>query len=214
MFPRIVLHDARGTFISLSHFCPTAAAMLFEPGPPAAIVDAPATLAGSDPLDGLNAREVWPPLLRPGLMMDLESYGTWERLAVELVSRPGIAPRAALDGLQAATARLTTWSPASDVPLVHAVRDAFGPIAPATAVLLDYENAVKRWLAARLFGTWIAYQGNGLQTIVGYLRACLDVFNVELARDGRAREAIRRADHLIVHESSSQQLANLLNECS
>src|SRR5689334_20607275 len=24
MFPRVVLHDPRGTFISLSHFCPTA----------------------------------------------------------------------------------------------------------------------------------------------------------------------------------------------
>src|SRR4051812_31188677 len=30
VFPRIVLQDARGTFISLSHFCPTAAALLFD----------------------------------------------------------------------------------------------------------------------------------------------------------------------------------------
>ena len=30
-FPRIVLHDARGTFISLSHFCPTAAGLLRSP---------------------------------------------------------------------------------------------------------------------------------------------------------------------------------------
>ena len=214
MFPRIVLHDIRGTFISLSHFCPTAMSMLFDEGPPVAIVDAPAALAGSDPLDGLNAREVWPPLLRPGLMMDLDSYDTWERLAVELLTREGVPPRASLDGLEAAVASISAWTPAGGVPLEHVVRDAFGRIAPATAALAAFEPAVKRWLAARLFGTWLAYQGDGLLTIVRYLRACFDVFTVELARDGQAREAIRRADHLIVHESSSQQLANLLNDRS
>src|SRR5215831_8464688 len=44
MFPRVVLHDARGTFVSLSHFCPTAASLLFSSGGPAAIVPAPRAL--------------------------------------------------------------------------------------------------------------------------------------------------------------------------
>ena len=213
MFPRLVLHDARGTFISLSHYCPTAAGLLFEPGPPDAIVAAPASLAGAGQLDGLNARDVWPPLLRPGVMMDLESFGTWERLAVEILTRPGIAPRVSLDTLDAATRRVEQWSPGEGTaPLLHAVRDAFGLLSPPTAVLADHEPALKRWLAARLFGTWIAYQGNGLRTIVRYLHACLDVFTIELARDRDALQAIRRCDHLIVHESSSQQLASLLND--
>jgi hypothetical protein len=213
MFPRLILHDTRGTFITLSHFCPTAAGLLFEPGPPAAIVDAPASLAGADQLDGLDARDVWPPLLRQGLMMDLDSYGTWERLAVELLTREGIAPRVSLETLGAATTRVAQWSPGGE-PLMHAVRDGFGLLAPPTAVLEDHELAVKRWLAARLFGTWIAYQGEGLQTIVRYLHACLDTFTIELARDNDPLQAIRRSDYLIVHESSSQQLANLLNDCS
>jgi Fe-S-cluster containining protein len=220
MFPRLILHDARGTFISLSHFCPTAAGLLFEAGPPAAIVDAPASLAGAAQRDGLNARDVWPPLLRPGVMMDLESYGIWERLAVEMLTREGIAPRVSLDTLDAATRRVEQWSPegsggsatAQREPLLHAVRDAFGLLSPPTAVLEEHEPAVKRWLAARLFGTWIAYQGSGLRTIVRYLQACLDIFTIELARDHDALQAIRRSDHLIVHESSSQQLANLLND--
>jgi hypothetical protein len=212
MFPRLVLHDLRGTFISLSHFCPTAVSMLFEPAPAVAIVDAPADLEGSDALDGLNARDVWPPLLRLGLMMDLESFATWERLSVELLTRDGVGPRAALEQLHAATSAITAWSPASDMPLEHVVRAAFARVAPRTSALTPYDPAVKRWLAARLFGTWIAYQGNGLLTIVRYLRACLDAFSVELARDGNPREAIRRADFLIVHESSSQQLAHLLDE--
>ena len=68
MFPRVVLHDGRGTFISLSHFCPTAAATAVRAGdswPLAGIVDAPPALADVGALDGLDARDAWPPLLRP-----------------------------------------------------------------------------------------------------------------------------------------------------
>lgn len=217
MFPRLVLHDPRGTFISLSHFCPTAVGLLFEEGPPAAIVDAPAALAGDGALDGLNAQSVWPPLLRPGLMMDVESYGAWERLAIELLTRPDVAPFASIDALRAATARLSAWTPSDHggaVSLADAVRDAFGSVTPQASILLAHDRAVKRWLAARLFACWMAYQGDGLQTIVRYVRACHDIFTIELARDDDPREAIRRSDHLIVHESSSQQMATLFNDCA
>lgn len=203
MFPRVVLHDERGTFISLSHFCPTAAALLFEDGDsrtPAGIVDAPPALTDVGPLDGLDARNVWPPLLRTGILMDLDSYGAWERLGVELLTREGIAPRVSLDALDSTTTRITAWSPADPAPLPHAVRDAFGLLSPPpTAALAVHDRALKRWLAARLFGNWIAYQGNGLQAIVRHLRGCLDTFTAELARDGNPLEAIRRSDLRIVH---------------
>jgi hypothetical protein len=215
MFPRQVLHDARGTFISLSHFCPTALAMLFDDDRPVAIVDAPSPLAGDGTLDGLDARDVWPPVLRPGVLMDLDSYAQWERRAVELVTREGVSPQTSLSSLARATAVIQRWSPGEAAPLAHVVRDAFGTLAPPpTSALAPHDRAVKRWLAARLFGSWIAYQGNALDTIVRYLQACHDVFLVELARDGDPREAIRRSDRLIVHESSSQQIATLLNACS
>jgi hypothetical protein len=215
MFPRQVLHDSRGTFITLSHFCPTAAGLLFEDDRPVAIVDAPVPLAGDGRLDGLNARDVWPPLLRQGVMMDHDSFTLWERHGIELLTRSGIAPRVALAALLAATARIESWEPDAGLPLEHAVRDGFGTLPPPpTAVLAPHDPAVKRWLAARLFGSWLAYQGDALRTIVRYLHACHDVFLVELARDRNPLQAIRRSDHLIVHESSSQQLATLLNECS
>jgi hypothetical protein len=211
MFPRQVLHDQRGTFITLSHFCPTAVGLLFDDTLPVSIVDAPAGLVGDGTLDGLDARDTWPPLLRRGVLMDHESYAVWERHGVELLTRSGIAPRHALASLAAATARLDEWAPDHDVPLQHAVRDAFGMLPPPpTSTPEPYDTAVKRWLAARLFGTWIIYQADALQTIVRFLHACHDVFLVELARDHNPREAIRRSDHLIVHESSSQQLATLL----
>jgi Fe-S-cluster containining protein len=214
MFPRVVLHDRRGTFVSLSHFCPTAAGMLFDAARDVSIVDAPETLAGSDALDGLDARDVWPPLLRPGLMMDLDSYDLWERSAIALLTRDRVPPRLALDALESATARVVAWQVEGGTPLSGAVSEAFAGAVPARSTLARFEPAVNRWLAARLFGAWVAYQGNGLRTTILYLRACLDAYHVELARDGDAIEAIRRADRLIVHESSSQQLANLLNERS
>ena len=87
IFPRLVLHDARGTFVSLSHFCPTAAAMLFDAPGPDAIVDAPASLTGEGRLDGLDATDAWPPLLRTSVLMDLDAYAAWEERAVDRVDQ-------------------------------------------------------------------------------------------------------------------------------
>src|SRR6516165_2162888 len=53
MFPRVVLHDARGTFVSLSHVCPTAARLLFDTTGESAIVEAPPALVDIGELDGL-----------------------------------------------------------------------------------------------------------------------------------------------------------------
>jgi Fe-S-cluster containining protein len=213
MFPRQVLHDGRGTFISLSHFCPTAVGLLFD-DEPVSIVEAPHGLIGDGTLDGLDARDAWPPVLRPGLMMDLESFARWEGLAVELLTRPGVTADAALAGLSDATTAITAWTPSAGSDLSRVVGDAFGALRVVAADRLPpHEHALKRWLAARLFGSWIAYQGDALRTIVRYVRACRDVFDAELARDRNPREAIRRSDRLIVHESSSQQMATLLNDC-
>ncbi|HTM25044.1 MAG TPA: YkgJ family cysteine cluster protein [Vicinamibacterales bacterium] len=197
MFPRSVLHDPRGTFVSLSHFCPTAAALLFEPGPPAAIVDAPAALADVGPLDGLDAREAWPPLLRPGVLMDVESYGAWERQGIDLLTRDGVPARDSLAALEDVTTRIARWSPGE--PLGRVVHDAFERAAPGAAALASHDAAVKRWLAARLFACWVAYQGHGLAAIVGHLRKCLTIFTLELARDDNPLEAIRRSDLQIMH---------------
>jgi hypothetical protein len=212
MFPRIVLHDPRGTFVSLSHFCPTAAAMLFVPAAPATVVEAPQTLTDVGVLDGLDARDAWPPLLRPGMLADLDSYDAWERLGIEILTRDGVAPRDSLVALDTATTRIARWSPGT-TPLRYEVHDAFARLAPPAAVLRPRDLAVKRWLAARLFGSWIAYQAEGLRTLVRYLHACFDTFLIELARDDDALEAIRRSDRLIVHEASSQSLATLFNDC-
>ena len=199
MFPRIVLHDARGTFITLSHFCPTAASLLFAPGPPAAIVDAPPALADVGPLDGLDARDAWPPLLRPGVLMDLESYDAWERAAVALLTRDHVVPDAAVTALAVASQRIADWTPGTST-LLRRVDEAFGAAAPPMAPLADHDPAIKRWLAARIFGAWSAYQTDGLVASVARLRLAFTIFTTELAVDGDALEAVRRSDLRILHE--------------
>jgi hypothetical protein len=77
--------------------------------------------------------------------------------------------------------------------------------------------AIGRWLAARAFACWIAYQGRGLRTVLLYLRACLAVLAAELAQnDGQvdrasAIEAIRRADLLLLHQADSAAVAASLD---
>jgi Fe-S-cluster containining protein len=207
MFPRIVLHDPRGTFISLSHFCPTAARMLFAPTGPVTVVDAPAALAQDGVLDGLDARDAWPPLLRDGVLTDLDSYARWEALSIELLTRGEYNARRALEALAGVTAMIVLWRPGRGM-LIDTIERAFGDVCvwPPEAGA-GHDAAVRRWLAARLFGSWIAYQGRGLETIVRYLEMCLSVFERQFLQCGSALEAIRRSDYHLVHQSSSQQLA-------
>jgi hypothetical protein len=201
MFPRIVLHDARGTFVSLSHFCPTAAALLFAGAGEAQIVAAPPALADIGELDGLDARGEWPPLLRARVLMDIDSYAAWERRAVSLLTRDTLPPREALANLEDVTARIATWVPGTRAlpDIVDAAFDAVTDPSAGTTASASTGAAVKRWLAARLFGAWHAYQGDGLVSTIGYLRACLAVFDAELAARGDAVEAIRQSDLRALH---------------
>jgi hypothetical protein len=61
-FPYLCLIDARGVHVSLSHYCPTAAALLFEHTGDIAIVEGPPPVAGIAVPEGLDARESLPPI--------------------------------------------------------------------------------------------------------------------------------------------------------
>jgi hypothetical protein len=109
-FPRVTLNDPRGQWISLSHFCPTAARLLFVASP-LRIVPAPDALSLSGQAEGLDATAALPPLLRPGMLMDFEGYGAWERSAVEMLAAAGPDASGALAMLQATTREVQGWSP-------------------------------------------------------------------------------------------------------
>jgi hypothetical protein len=267
-FPRVVLTDARATRISLSHFCPTAAELLQSPQPADFdIVDAPGTLTLDGHAEGLDARDVLPPLVRPGMLADLDGYAAWERRAIAVLSRADLTAAQALDVIGAATALVQGWRPGG-VSLREAVARAFDvasaakpdedldapgraaaaavprrvrtalasvpeglvPPAPGETFDADWRSSARWWpevdgmlrayLAARLFGNWVAYFGQGLHDIVEYLQVALAVVKNEAAKEAAQRPsspwqtvtaAIRNADLLLVHLSDPRALARRLS---
>jgi Fe-S-cluster containining protein len=256
-FPRLALVDPRGTFITLTHYCPTAAATLFASGDSIEIVEGPAAFPPGD-YGGLRVdAETWPPLLHPRMLMDFDGYAAWERhmvarcgdarlspeQVIQTLARDARALRAFVPGqasLADAVARLPC-EPLTDgdggvrlVPSValHAevlaavpsdIRPAPGydgleevfarDVAPRWS---GWQTPLRRYLAARAFGNWLAYQGKGIQTIVGSLESALAIVRVEAARECRAAaraldrdllaQAIRSADLLLNHLAAAPAL--------
>lgn len=255
-FPRVVLRDGRGTLMSLSHFCPTAAALLFEPNA-SAIVEAGDNLRLEEPVEGLDARRALPPLVRPGLLSDLEGYDAWERACVAVLARTDLTWERALDLVAAGTEQVRRWQPGT-YPLAAVVATAFASARHADGVdphaqrrtmktlrLLAgsrasddlaeidgfeaywsqlvsprsgcWDSAMRNYLAARVFGNWIAYQGRGLRSIVEWLRTCAAAVRQDAVRRARARQSIttrqeflesfRAADLLLLHGIDTQAFA-------
>ncbi len=255
-FPRVVLSDDRGTFISLSHFCPTAAAMLLASEPPA-IVEAPASLRLEEPVEGMQAAGALPPLVRPGLLSDLEGYAVWERAGIATFARPDLTWRQALDRLAGATERVRRWAPGDGSLAAHverafasgedertgadaghsramatlraitggSAREALAPAARfedrwtdlAAAAFEQFDRPMKHFLAARLFGNWVAYQGRGLRSIVEWIRTCAALVRhralTQALASGQAPApadllaAVRLADLLLLHSLDTRAFA-------
>src|SRR5215207_7008457 len=121
-FPRVILRDRLNIRISLSHYCPTAAWMLVSTTP-IEVVDASRRLTVEEPMEGLDARDALPPLLRPGLLTDLEGYNAWEVQCIATLARGG-DPTDALNIIARATETARAWTPARG-RLVDTVSDAF-----------------------------------------------------------------------------------------
>ncbi|HEY6362054.1 MAG TPA: hypothetical protein VIX63_13155 [Vicinamibacterales bacterium] len=256
-FPRLAVRDARGTFISLTHYCPTAASMLFREDVPLEIVTSPPAFPPGD-YDGLEVdAHAWPPLLHPRVLMDLDGYAAWERHMVTRCANRAAAPEMVLATLERDARILRTFAPdgrsLSDpvraLPadlvdarahvsleaslLLHAevmgaVPDDLKP-APDERGLLDvyvrdvaphwsdWHAALNRYLAAKAFASWTAYQGRGLLSVVRGLQAALALVRVEAARQCRnARrpldqalllEAFRGADFALNHLAVGEDLA-------
>ena len=123
-FPRVTLTDPRGRWITLSHFCPTAAALLFSPAP-VTIVAAPASIALDGGAEGLDATVTLPPLLRPGMLMDWDGYRAWERGAIDVLCTGGASADDAVASLESKTLAVQDWSP-GDETLAACVTRGFG----------------------------------------------------------------------------------------
>ena len=256
-FPRIVRHDARGTDVSLSHWCPTALAGL-DADAPVTIVEMPPAFTAAHALDGLDARATWPPLLRHDCLWSLDAFEAFETQVVDLLgnSRAPLEARVTTVGTWAE--QLRSWTPAHGA--LHDVVEATAPRVPdmpadaedrrATAedeanrwaavvdaipaglrdrmpagmhgagptdeALLEVPAArdrVGRYLAARVFGSWVAYQGHDVAALAASVATALTAVRRGLAVEPGARPtarvgaAIRAADLLLVHLATPEVLA-------
>ena len=110
-FPRIAVVDRRGTSITLSHFCPTAASLLFRDTVPVRIVEGPRAFPPSD-YEGLIVEDdAFPPLLTRSMLMDLEGYAAWERHMVGVFAHVERAPEEGLANLVRDAGVLARWRP-------------------------------------------------------------------------------------------------------
>ena len=255
-FPRLAVADPRGTFLTLSHYCPTAAAMLFRDDVDLHVVEAPPAFPCAD-YDGLTVTgDDLPPLLSPAMLMDSDGYSAWERHMVGRCSSE-VPPESVVATLASDVAQLRTWRPAAGslvdaiqhLPasftasephsslaasvrlreeVVAAIPDDLKP-SPDQQGLEDayvafvmptwsaFQRPINRYLAAKAFASWTAYQGRGLATIVRGLAAALALVRIEASRQCRDAhrtldrdlllEAIRSADFALNHLAVGEDLA-------
>jgi len=258
-FPRLAVRDARGTFISLTHYCPTAAGSLFRDDVRIEIVEDPPAFPAADYEGLVVTSDDWPPLLRPDCLADAQSYAAWERHMVARCADESRSPESVIATLERDARIVRAVSPATseavvnaigqlpvaaldasvpealDSSLVHyhevlkAVPDEWRPEADTRDLTDSYRRYVadrwagfdaplRRYLAAKAFASWTAYQGRGFLTIVRGLEAALAMVRVEAARRCRdadrplnahlLREAFRQADFALNHLAAGDELAD------
>ena len=256
-FPRLAVRDARGTFVSLTHYCPTAASMLFRDDVPLEIVASPPAFPPGD-YEGLDVDpDAWPPLLHPRMLMDLDGYAAWERHMVARCAVGSASPESVLATLDRDARVLRQFvadgrslaGPIAGLPndtvevsphmdliaslehhaqVMAAVPDDLRPAADEEGLAGSYREWVmpgwgawagplNRFLAAKAFANWTAYQGRGVLSIVRGLDAALALVRVESARQCRDAgrpldrdlllEAFRAADFALNHLAVGEDLA-------
>jgi hypothetical protein len=202
-FPRVLLQDGRGMSLSLSHFCPTAAGLLLDGG-------------------SLEVVDATPPLMLDG---DLEAFDAWERAAVQTLGRDDLACDASLAIIDAATEQIRPWKPGG-TPLVALVAESFHVAAERHTARKpavepgwgSFDGAVRRYLAAKVFGNRLAYECLGLRSIVEWLRMCPGRLRREAANAAAGGalnepiflEAVRATDLALVHRTDTAVLARSL----
>jgi Fe-S-cluster containining protein len=192
-FPRVIVKDPRGTSVTLSHFCPTAAGLLFAHAP-LSIVEAPPALSLGGGLEGLDATNVLPPLLSKDVLMDWDGYTAWEEAAIALFDVDGAAPEQAVETLLEVTDRVSSWKPGQE-SLSSMVRREFAAAMNA-APRRDgrwggYARPIKAFLAAHAFASWAAYESDGLRSVAAAVESALR----------QLTEAIDERDTLITRTS-------------
>jgi Fe-S-cluster containining protein len=212
-FPYICLVDPRGVRVNLSHYCPTAASMLFEHDGPIEIVDGPSPVPDDVAIEGLDARDSLPPAVA-GRLLAWDEFSHWEREAivranVDVLQRDDLRR---FDEARSAVPAPWTW-PAAPPDFEAAW---WSMVAPEWT---RFEGALRRYAAAKIFASWAVYQGDGLEAAMRVAATASAVLRIECARrcieigqplDRQLlEEAIRQSDLLLVHYADPERLAKL-----
>ena len=217
-FPRAILIDPRGVFVTLSHYCPTAADLLFAHEGPVEIVEGPPAIPGGIP-EGLDARHTLPPLLvgggvrrgqvgsgvarrraasgLPAVLMDFDGYSAWEAHMVRVLTSVSDPAEYALDQLERHFELLQQWRPGRQT-LAEAVQALHVECSGDQETGSRSDLIVGRYLAARAFGSWSAYGPEGAAGVLTSLRIALTTLRAR-AQVTSLKNAIRQTDLEVVH---------------
>jgi len=224
-FPRVSVIDPRGASVTLSHYCPTAAALLDDAPPIAIVSDAPSFPPRTE-LVGLDTRAQLPPLLRPDMLMAWDAWWEWERLSVGLIADVGTAPADALARLATIVRNTSAWSPADGdlIAWIHRAFEQGGEPSPACRIDASRRvgevleaipddlrpasfdtanpptiNATRGLLASHAFANWTAHLGEGLEAWLRSLEAVWALLDRGLG--------VRQTDLLVRHLADPHRLA-------
>ena len=125
-FPYVCMIDPRGVHVTLSHYCPTAAALLFEHDGPIEVVEGPSPVPLLEIPEGLDARESLPPVDtrsdKPRLL-SWEEFSQWERDELRtLAALVGDIPLAPVIERYLAAKLFASWAMYEDDDGIAAVR--------------------------------------------------------------------------------------------
>lgn len=229
-FPRVTVLDPTSTSVTLSHYCPTAAALIDAEGP-IAIIERPTAFPPTAEYVGLDARESLPPLLRPDMAMAWTDWRAFEARAVAVLGRSDLEASTALSHIAAVIERLRAWRPAEG-PLRPTIDDAFSDatgrstpdtpaaeqliaavleaiphdIRPTTLTTHTYTRAPahRRFVIAHAFASWTAHLGLGLRSWLRGLHAADALV--------RAGLGVGQADLLLRHLADPYELAGRWSE--
>ena len=214
-FPFVCLFDQRGVHVTLSHYCPTAASLLFEHRGPIEIVEGSSPLPQIDMLEGLDASEALPPLMPAagGRLMSFAELDAWQR---DQIARARIGELQPDDVIAFDRARAAVPSPLSWPPAPEQLESLwYAQVAPAWR---HFEDVLTRYAAAKAFASWSLYLGDGTTAAEAAATIAHAVLRVECARQCRAsgrpldREllgnAIQQSDLLLIHYADPEALCS------
>lgn len=203
-FPRVCVLEPEDVSVSLSHYCPTAAGLLFEEAGEFRVVTNPGAFPKAWPFEGLDVTRAYPPFLRPGVLLGFDGLRAFEDAAVLVLSAADVW--SALAAIESGVEASRSWTVRKG-PLPDLIRSSFGldprpsgaePVDPRPALLASVAEgtrpepglppflsrpmvisqvanlALRKYLASRLIAAWIPFQADDLRATAAYLRLCLD----------------------------------------